>query len=351
LSSNIKVSIVVPCYNEREFIIPCADSVLKSLDAAAVLGEVIVVDGMSSDGTRELLSRHAELGKRLRLLDNPKQSTPFALNIGIKAAFGEVIIILGGHSTVKADFIAQNLKALDNNPVAACVGGTIINAYHDEESAAIGAAMSSSFGVGNARFRTGGLAGFVDTVAFGAYRREVFDEVGYFDEELTRNQDDELNFRLVSAGKRIWFEPKIQSTYHVRASFKKLAKQYFQYGYWKVYVNKKHQTITSARQLVPLFFFIFICLAALLTLLDVAGVHVQAELIRLGFAIMLLYMILMIWSAFKIRKTENDTTPIALIARAFFTLHFHYGRGYFLGIIDFLLRDKKPSHKASAHSR
>lgn len=347
----VKTSIIIPCFNEEKYIEECVSSVLDSISKSGKSGEIIVVDGMSTDGTRELLSQHAELGKRLRLMDNPKQSTPFALNIGIKAAIGEVIIILGGHSTVKADFIAQNLKALDNYPTAACVGGAIFNAYHDEQSAAIGAAMSSSFGVGNARFRTGGLAGFVDTVAFGAYRKEVFDEVGYFDEELIRNQDDEFNYRLIKAGKRIWFEPKIQSTYHVRASFKKLAKQYFQYGYWKVYVNKKHQTITSARQLVPLFFFIFICLAALLTLLDVAGVHIQAELIRSGFGIMLLYLMLMIWSAFKSRKTENDTTPIALIARAFFTLHFHYGRGYFLGIIDFLLRNKRPNKKAAAHSR
>jgi GT2 family glycosyltransferase len=118
--------------------------------------------------------------------------------------------------------------------------------------------MSSVFGVGNAHFRTGGKSGCVDTVAFGAYRREVFERVGFFDEELARNQDDEFNYRVVQGGFKIFLDPAIQSDYFVRGSISKLYKQYDQYGYWKVFVNKKHGAVTTLRQLAPPLWVLFL---------------------------------------------------------------------------------------------
>ena len=114
--------------------------------------------------------------------------------------------------------------------------------------------MSTPFGVGDAKFRTGGSAGHVDTVAFGAYRRDALEEIGLFDVALSRNQDDELNYRLLKSGWRIWFDPRISSQYHVRSTYRNLVRQYYQYGYWKVFVNLKHRTITTWRQTVPALF-------------------------------------------------------------------------------------------------
>src|SRR5690606_27066055 len=187
----------------------------------------------------------------LRLIDNPERTVPFAMNRGIRAAAHDVVVRLDGHAEVSEDFLEECLSALEEHPECACVGGPIENVDLGPVSEAISLAMGSPFGVGNARFRTGGEEGYVDTVAFGAYRKPDLVRVGLFDEELTRNQDDELNYRLVKAGRLIWFTDRIRSRYYVRGTYGKLWRQYFQYGYWKVYVNRKHGTVTNLRQLAP----------------------------------------------------------------------------------------------------
>ena len=192
--------------------------------------------------------------------------------------------------------------------------------------------MSSAFGVGNAHFRTGSKNGFVDTVAFGAYRNEVFEKIGYFDEDLIRNQDDEFNFRLLQNGFKIYLNSNIKSKYYVRASFSKLYKQYYQYGYWKVYVNKKHKAVTSIRQLVPLFFVLFLFLGFTLSFLH----WILGTLFSLG---LLAYIGLAIVFA---SQKSTSFEKITGIAYTFFLLHFSYGLGYLVGIFDFIALNKGP---------
>src|SRR5690606_14594500 len=213
--------------------------------------EIIVVDGMSDDGTRELVEGLSEEIAGLKLLDNPERTVPYALNRGLRAAMYDLVVRVDGHAELFPDFFDQCFAALAAHPEVSCVGGPIENVAEGPVSEAISAALSSPFGVGNARFRTGGHEGYVDTLAFGMYRKSALFEVGMFDEELTRNQDDEMNFRLVKAGRPIWFTDKIRSRYFVRSSFGKLWRQFFQYGYWKVYVNRKHRAVTNLRQLAP----------------------------------------------------------------------------------------------------
>ena len=166
MSSSPCASVVIPCLNEVHFIGPC----LEALDAQVGLSgrlEVLVVDGGSDDGTRELLASLRPERIDLRVIDNPKRITPVAMNLGIEAAVSDVIVILGAHAEVAADFIRRNLDALKAHPESGCVGGVVEQVHGDERSRRIGLAMSSPFGVGDARFRTGGLAGHVDTVALG----------------------------------------------------------------------------------------------------------------------------------------------------------------------------------------
>lgn len=329
---NSTVTIVVPCLNEAAYIERCMESVFNQ-DYRDGAIELIVVDGMSSDGTRDILFRRATENETLSVIDNPERFTPVAMNKGIAAANGEIIVILGAHAELHSSFVRRSVEALHTHPDAGCVGGLIQNIHENRESALIGRAMASSFGVGNARFRTGGKAGYVDTVAFGAYRKSVFDAIGTFDEALVRNQDDELNFRLTKSGFKIWFDPEIRSKYYVRGSFKKLYRQYFQYGYWKVYVNRKHRTVTTIRQVIPLLFVAWMSISLVLSLID-------SRLMPL-FTLPLFLWFLAAFSAALIGATPSKDLPGVM--RAFLTLHVGYGLGYAKGIFDFLIRKQDPA--------
>jgi len=291
---------------------------------------VYVCDGKSTDETVAIIKDYAVKHAFIQLLVNEKQTTPFALNLGIKASTSDVVIILGAHSELYPDYVSSCVEAFDFAPNIGCTGGIIENVYENEISDVIGKAMSSSFGVGNAHFRTGNKDGFVDTVAFGAYKREVFHKIGYFDEELIRNQDDEFNFRLLKNGFTIYLFRKIRSKYYVRASYGKLFKQYEQYGYWKVYVNKKHNTVTTLRQVVPLFFVLYLLFGVLASFFG----YVYFTLFAIG---LLLYSSAGYLFAYNL---STDQFQITNIIRVFFILHFSYGWGYLKGMIDFFVLNK-----------
>jgi glycosyltransferase involved in cell wall biosynthesis len=325
-----RVAIVIPCLNEASFIGPCLQSCLAQEVEEGQL-EIIVCDGDSRDATRAIVQDIMTAHPSVRLLENARGITPVALNLGIRDTKAEVIIILGAHSVIYPDYVKNCLQALHDHPDAGCVGGIIESEYSDEASEAIGLAQTSSFGVGNAYFRTGRAAGYVDTVAFGAYRREVFEKVGYFDEELIRNQDDEMNFRVLKNGYKILLDLSIRSRYFARASFRTLFRQYYQYGFWKVYANRKHRSITTLRQLVPFLFFSFLLFFPLTWLFFDS---------LLGYAAVVgLYLALAAISAASCRRGLSVSLKMVY---AFLVLHLSYGFGYFRGILHFLVLNRRP---------
>ena len=335
-----KVSVVIPCRNEEDFILRCLDSVFNS-DYPAELIEVLVCDGNSSDKTPALVQKYVRQKKGVHYLVNEKITTPFALNLGITNSQGEVIIILGAHTELATNYISECVAVLNQMPDVWCVGGVLHNISSDELTASVSLAMSSPFGVGNAHFRTGEKDGYVDTVAFGAYRKDVFDKIGLFDEELTRNQDDEFNFRLLKNGGKIWLTTVTSATYYVRSSFQKLFKQYFQYGYWKVYVNKKHKSITTLRQLVPAIFVLTLYSLIIMVIL---------------FPYRWEYLVLFLGiygggaSLFALKLTESIKQFFAVLF-SFFILHTSYGMGYVEGIVNFILLNRNPSESKSVLTR
>jgi len=290
-----------------------------------------ICDGGSDDGTQEIIRDYIVSHPQFTLLHNVQRTTPFALNLGINHSKADIVIILGAHSELDKDFVKHNVSSFDVDPLIMCTGGVLDNVYENSTSQIIGAAMSSSFGVGNAHFRTGNKSGFVDTVAFGAYKKEIFNEVGLFDEELIRNQDDEFNFRVTKAGYKIYLNHLIKCRYFVRASFQKLYRQYYQYGYWKVFVNKKHQTITTIRQLIPLFFVLYL---ALLLVSSVIHKYVFLALSVFG----VLYLLLAF--TFAAKQQKGSLSGIPGVVYTFFILHFSYGLGYLKGIFDFFILNK-----------
>jgi len=322
------VTIIIPCRNEADFIERCITSVLACQYPLDRL-EVLAVDGMSNNQTRDIILTICKKDSRLELLDNPQKIVPTAMNIGIRHAKGDIIIRIDGHAEVPNDFISRNVAKLTAHQEAWCVGGPIKSVSPNYIGNAIAAAMSSPCGVGNAMFRLGNFEGYVDTIAFGAYWRWVFDKIGMFDEELVRNQDDELNYRLILHGGKILMTPDIHSTYFTRSSLKKLWRQYFQYGFWRIRTMQKHKRPATLRQAVPLL------LVTSLLGLSLAGLAFRPLWWLVAIEVLLYICVLALGTLDVGRKSG---IKYALAAPLIFViLHFAYGLGGLWGIIRFIL--------------
>lgn len=312
----------MPIRNEADFIARSLGSVL-SQDYPKENLEILVIDGMSDDGTREIVARvrREHPSHRIYLLDNPQHIVPTALNIGIRQARGDIIIRVDGHCEIQPDYVRLCVELLKKTK-ADNVGGVQCAAGEDCISRAIALATNSPFGVGGARFHYADNPGWVDTVFLGAYQKEVFDKIGGFDEELVRNQDDEFNFRLMQAGGRIWLDPAIKTIYYSRSNFRKLWRQYFQYGYYKVRVMQKRKGVASWRHLVPGAFVAGLGVGGILSLaagnpswfLLIAGPYAAANVIA------------SLWSA------RKDWRVLPFLPVAFATLHLSYGLGFLWGL-------------------
>jgi glycosyltransferase involved in cell wall biosynthesis len=244
------VTVIMPVRNEAAYIDRSLGAVLAQ-DYPANRLEILVVDGLSDDGTRErVLARQAD-HPHLCLLDNPQGIVPPGLNLGIRRARGEIIVRVDGHCEIAPDYVRRCVEHLLVGGVEA-VGGPIETVGETATAAAIALGMSSWFGVGGSAFRTvKDKAMLVETVAFPAYRRETLRRLGPFDEEMVRNQDDEYNYRLLEQGGRILLTPDVRSRYYSRSGLRSLWRQYYQYGYWKVRVMQKHPRQMRPRQFAP----------------------------------------------------------------------------------------------------
>lgn len=255
------VSVVIPVRNEAIGIRATIDSILAQ-DYSGDL-EVVIADGMSTDGTRDILHQISAEDARIRFVDNPSGRTPNGLNIAISAARGDVIVRCDGHAELPPSYVSLATEILDTTG-AVNVGG-IQDAIGDKPmQRAIAYAMSSRIGVGNSRFHYGGDPGPVDTVYLGVFRRGALVAAGLFDESLTRNQDYELNIRLRDNGGVVWFDPRLRVVYRPRRSLRSLWTQYFQYGTWKRRVLRMHPESTKLRQLIPPLFVIGLAVSAVL---------------------------------------------------------------------------------------
>ncbi|WP_446897560.1 glycosyltransferase family 2 protein [Clostridium sp. LBM24168] len=331
---DLTVSVVIPCRNEKKYIKKCLDSFITQTYRND-LYEILVCDGMSDDGTRDIVQHYKSLYGNVKLIDNKGLSAPRGMNEGIKNSKSDVIIIFGAHAYADKKFIEENIDVLVSHE-AGCVGGPIETINEDDKGYAISMAMSSPFGVGNALFRYAKEEVYVDTVAFGCYRRDVLDHIGYFDEELVRNQDDELNFRVVKNGYKILLSPRIKSYYYSRSSLKKLWKQYYQYGFWKVRVMQKHGGVASIRHIVPAAFVVTNILGIILSLF-------YKWILYLWILEIILY--LMGDVIFSLKLIKNNKRIWKYIFFIFPILHISYGLGFISGIFNFYIVKSKKTVK------
>lgn len=329
-----KISVVIPCRNEEKNIENCVRSIYESnYDLEKI--EVLVVDGMSEDNTRSILETLQKEFSSLKVIDNPHKLTPYAFNLGVINSTGSLVQIVGSRNVLDKNYLKENVKILLSKTEVACVGGNYIHQCETKISKYITWAMESKFGVGSSNYRTLNKSSYVDTVGVPMYRKEIFDSFGLFDERLTRNQDDDFNYRLTQAGKKIFYNHEVNVWYYVRGDFKKLFKQFMQYGYWKVFVSKKHKSLTTLRQIVPSLFILFLILVPLLIPFF--------PFFKIIYTFTLsLYLVLGFLSGLQYTKNVLELFPYLY---AIFILHTSYGLGFLLGVIDFLILKKKPSKK------
>ena len=242
------VSVIIPMRNEAAWIERCLGSVLAE-DYPRDKMEILVADGMSTDDSPRMLAELAARDPRVRVIENPGLIVPTGLNLAIRAARGDVIARIDAHTVIDPDYLRRGVEILDRTG-ASNVGGPMVCRGGGPIADAIAVAMGSRFGIGATfHFATGETE--CDTVYMGMWPRRVFEQVGLFDEEFVRNQDDELSYRICKAGGRIVVSPVMRSVYQNRESWTALARQFRQYGEWKVRVLQKHPRQMSIRHFVP----------------------------------------------------------------------------------------------------
>lgn len=317
------ISIICPIYNEEKYIDSCINSILQQ-DYSKNDLEVLFVDGMSSDKTRKIISGYSSKYPFIKVLDNPLRIVPPAMNIGIRAAKGDIIIRLDAHAIYPERYISElvsNLKKLSADNVGGVCRTLPVNNTIICRSIAI--ALSSSFGMGNSHFRVGATeVRKVDTVPFGCFRRSLFDKIGLFDEELVRNQDDEFNGRIIKNGGTIYLLPHLVIDYYARDTVKKVSKMFYQYGLFKPLVNRKLGSPATVRQFFPMLFVAGCILGGILSFFS-------NVLFYIYLSVLIVYLLLAV--IFSLKDGRNILLVPALIY-TYLTIHMSYGWGYWVGI-------------------
>ncbi len=322
------VSVVVPCRDEEKFIGKCLDSIIAN-DYPKDRLEILLVDGMSKDETREIIESYAHRYPFIRLLNNPKKITSVALNIGITHAKGEIIIRMDTHAVYEKYYLSKCINYLQEYN-ADNVGGTMITLPRNSTliGKAIAISMSHKFGVGGSVFRTGSkMLKWVDTVFGGCYRKEVFEKIGLFNEKLIFSQDMEFNLRLKKAGGRTLFVPEIVSYYYARSNFKAFCKHNFRNGVW-VIVPFKFTTIipVSWRHLVPLVFVASLVSSPAFSIFS--SIFYWLFLLIIGS-----YLLANLYFSGGIAIREKNFRYFFLMPIIFATFHISYGLGSIWGLM------------------
>jgi succinoglycan biosynthesis protein ExoA len=325
------VSVIMPVRNEAHYIARSLGAVLAQ-DYPADRMEVMVVDGMSTDDTREIVESMRAGSPRVQLIDNTRRIAPTALNAAIARARGEILVRVDGHCEIERDYVRRCVEHLRNDRVDG-VGGPLQTIGESFVAGCVAVAMSSTFGVGDSAFRTvSNKTMLVDTIAFPAYTRNIIERVGPFDEELARNQDDDYNYRLRKIGARVLLAADVRSRYYSRSSIHSLWRQYFQYGYWKVRVMQKHPRQMRPRQFVPPLF-----VAALLLSLAAAPLSfILGSWFAWPFVLAAgSYALANLAASISITVKRRDWRLPGLLPIAFGVLHVSYGLGFLVGLIKF----------------
>jgi len=331
MSKEITVSVVMPVYNEEKYIVKCVESLLLQ-DYPIDDMEWIFVDGCSKDKTVEILNGYAEKYPELiRVYSNPDKIVPYAMNIGIAASRGKYIVRLDAHADYAVDYISKCIYYLENTD-AENVGGVAETKANGFMGGAIAKMLSSKFGVGNSQFRTNGESGYVDTVPFGAFRREVFTKYGGYDERLVRNQDNEMNFRIRKNGGKIYLANDIKLSYYCRDSVKGIAQMANKNGMWNVITMKLCPGSMGIRHFIPFAFVASVVGLVLLGLLQLIHPIFGLAWLALSAELTLYLALDIVFSA----KQAGSAKEFFALLMLFPVFHVAYGCGSVVGLTKLL---------------
>jgi glycosyltransferase involved in cell wall biosynthesis len=334
---DFNVSVVIPCFNEAKNIRSCLESIVES-DFLKDQLEVLVVDGQSDDGTREIIVEFTNRYSWIRLLENVRRITPVAMNIGIQSAKGQIVMRMDAHTVYPPNYISGLVQCLIKSEADNVGGISIVRPSNKTFKAhAIAYALSHPWGVGNSHFRIGAAEPkWVDTVPFGCYWKEIFNRIGLYNEALIRNQDDELNHRLIKHGGRILLVPEIVSFYTARESLEKLWTMFYQYGYFKPLAARTVGAVMTTRQLIPSVFLISLVLAAFLSTWS----DTMAVIFKI---IVIAYTALNLTVSLRACLERGLRCGLWLTV-VFPILHLSYGIGYLNGLLNcFVFRRRETS--------
>ncbi|MEW5868702.1 MAG: glycosyltransferase family 2 protein [Chloroflexota bacterium] len=324
-----QVSIIVPCFNEENTIGLLLEALVTQTFPIQET-EVIIADGLSSDATRqrvaEFQQEHPDL--RVRVVDNVKRTIPAGLNTAIAAAQGEFLVRLDAHSMPQQDYVARCVEALQSGK-GDNVGGVwqIRAGGPGWQAGAIAAAAAHPLGVGDAHYRFTAQAQWVDTVPFGAFRRDWVARIGPFNEDLLTNEDYEFNVRLRQAGGKVWLDPSIRSVYFARSNLAQLARQYWRYGYWKARMLRRYPgTIRWRQALPPVFVLSLIGLPLLALFLPCAGWAFVLELA--------IYTLILLAAGIQLAVRQREIVFIFGVPLAIATMHVAWGSAFLWSLMD-----------------
>lgn len=314
------ISVICPVFNEEHYIKHILDHFISVKPAEK---ELILIDGGSTDRTREVIQEYISKYSNISLLLNPDKYVPFALNLAIKAAKGDPIIRIDAHSEYADDYYEKILSVFESTG-ADIVGGGYNLCYKSVFQQNVGLALGSKWGTGGSEAFDVTIKGFSDQVAYGAWRKYIFEKAGYFDESLLRNQDDEFHYRAKAQGFKIYRDPSIKLWYYPRNSLSRLFSQYFQYGDFKPLSLSKSTIGIKIRNFIPSALVLYCLLAPPVFLFTANWIFFFPKFIYV--------FITLILSFLTFRKIQE--APESLLI--FFTLHFSYGLGFLKGIGRFL---------------
>ena len=321
------VSVVIPVLNEAKHVENCLNSV-SAQDYPSNMMEILVIDGMSNDGTPDIIKQLCLKDERIKFFENPKKNVPCALNIGIRAAKGDIIVRMDSHCVYPSNYVSilvGKLLELD----AANVGGVWLTHPANDSTQCLAIAICSShpFGTGPSLHKIGCDSIMeTDTVPFGCFKKEIFDKVGLFDEDMLRNEDEELNGRITKQGGKIYIIPQVVMRYMARDRLDRMCKMFYQYGLWKPLVNKKVGNAVSYRQFAPPAFVACVVLGLLV------GIFVPF-ILKVTLAVLALYYAIVFCIGVIETFKHKRAALLILVPITFTCIHFSYGIGYLKGLM------------------
>lgn len=335
--SRKRIAVIIPCRNEERNISRCLDSLLAN-DIDFALLEIVIVDGMSTDRTRDIVAEYVRKHPFIRVIDNLEKNKPAALNLGIRVTSGEIVMRIDAHATYATDYISRLVDGLQAYQAENIGGVRETYAEGTPWEKAVGLVISHRFAAGNAHYRTGVTTADpreVDTVFCGCYRREVFERIGLFHPKLTRTQDREFNARLTASGGKIVLDPGVRCTYYPRTGFGDYARWTFTGAFWIYYAKRFTSTkMRSLLHLVPAVFTAWHAMAAL------AWLHSQV-LFAAAILPILAYWGLAAFFGIQAAVRERSGLLLPALLLLFPTTHYAYGLGSCFGFLTSFLKGRE----------